>query len=610
MISKIRILPEQLCNKIAAGEVVERPASVLKELLENSLDAGAADIRIEIEKGGKGLIRVVDDGEGMGRDDLFLCLERHATSKIRTDDDLFSLRTLGFRGEALPSIASVSRLTVRSCTADAIEGWEIYAEGGTVRRAGAVGMPRGTRVEVRDLFFNTPARRKFLRKEETELGHAADIVTRLALARPGVQFRLCHEGRSLLEVPRQGDLRERVGTLLGRPLAKDLLSVDEGKGDLALKGLIARPEASRSSTSAMYTFINGRYIRDRVVQHAVLDGYRQLLEKGRFPVTVLFLEIDPAMVDVNVHPTKHEVRFREQGMVHDFIAAAVREVLRPAGWIESPRPERIVPVIPLGASLPAAPADPGTGADHRGRVQEVLQSYALNHSRPVDSLPLRPISTPVASGGASSEGPFTLPSSQPVEEGFFSSLRVIGQYRSSFILAQDGDDLLLIDQHAAHERIGFERLKEQLRSGRVERQALLFPLVLDLDFRTSASLRGHLEELDRLGFELDPFGGNAFALKTVPNLLIDADPERLLRDTAEELSSVGRSVLAEEYIDRILIRMACHGMIRANRPLTVAEMAALLRDLDGVGFRGNCPHGRPVMKRLPLAEVERMFRRS
>ena len=606
MTSKIRILSEQLCNKIAAGEVVERPASVVKELVENSIDAESTDILVEIQRGGKGLIRIVDNGLGMGRDDVFLCLERHATSKIASDEDLFRLRTLGFRGEALPSIASVSRLLLKSCPPAVLEGWEIYAEGGTVHRAGAVGMAQGTTVEIRDLFFNTPARRKFLRKDETETAHIADIITREALARPDVRFRLMNQGRTVIDVYRQKDLTQRVGDLLGRSLVSDLLPLNVCAGeDLSLRGLIAQPQTNRSSTSAMYTYINGRYIRDKVVQHAILDGYRSLLEKGRYPITVLFLEIDPALVDVNVHPTKHEVRFREQGLVHDFIVASVRDLLRPSGWLSrsfggrgavppSSSESLSQPLQPL-PSFKTPPFPPPTDKEESPlqRVQEALQIYARTHPEP-------PPPTP-----------FFFPEKvEPSEtQGFFSSLRIIGQFRRSYILAEDGDDLLLIDQHAAHERIGFERLKEEYRCGRIERQTLLFPPVIEFEFREAAAMGEQREELSRLGFELEPFGGKSHVLKAVPKLLEGCDPERLLRDVAAELVSLGKSAQAEAALDGIFIRMACHAVIRANRPLSPPEIIRLFKDLDSVGFQAGCPHGRPVLKRISLNEVERMFHR-
>lgn len=611
MKQKIQILPENLCNKIAAGEVVERPASVVKELLENSLDAGASEIRVEVESGGRKLIRVIDNGRGMDRDDVFLCLERHATSKIRSDEDLFRLHSFGFRGEALPSIAAVSRLTLASRSEETDVGWEIYAEGGSVKRAGEVGIPCGTTVEVRDLFFNTPARRKFLRQEETELGHIGDVVTKLALVQPAVRFSLVHRGRMLIDLYRHGSLEERVAELLGRPLLKEMVPLSfPGPFGLKLEGLISQPSLNRATTGMMYTFINGRYIRDRVVQHALLEGYRHLLVKGRYPALVIFLEIDPALVDVNVHPTKHEVRFHDQRTVHDFIVAALQQTLRPSGWLAVTNAE---PAKPGG--LASSPPDPVSGESaaavvenpaevRRQEVREALLGYARNRPGPV---------VHVADGATrAANSPFVLPEPPAAENplGFFSSLLVIGQYRRSFIVCQDGDDLVLIDQHAAHERIGFERLRAEYRKDRIERQALLFPAMLEFEFREAAQLNEHLGELERLGFELEPFGGRTFALKAVPRLLGDAQAEQLVRDVAAELVVLGKSGLVEAAVDEILILMACHGMIRANQSLTASEINALLRDLDRVDFSAHCPHGRPVLKRLPLAEVERMFRRT
>jgi DNA mismatch repair protein MutL len=602
MKQKIYILPENLCNQIAAGEVVERPASVVKELLENSLDAGATEIRVEVEGGGKRLIRVADDGHGMGRDDVFLCLERHATSKIRNEEDLFRLHTLGFRGEALPSIAAVSRLTLRSRSEESLGGWEIYVEGGKVKRAGEVGCPGGTTIEVRDLFFNTPARRKFLRRDETELGHIGDVVTKQALAHPEVRFCLVHKGRPLVDVYREAGLPERVAALLGRSLLRDLIPLENiGEKKLRLRGLISQPAANRSGAGSVYTFINGRYIRDRVVQHALMEGYRNLLPKGRYPVVILFLDIDPSLVDFNVHPTKHEVRFREQGLVHDFIVWTVREALRPSGWLSSTAGE--TDSEDVQSATPADISSSDRGKDHQQRVQEALLSYARSRPEHLRSAAYTPVQ-PKA-------GPFVLPDAEKgAGGGFFSSLEIIGQYRRSYILCQDGDDLVLIDQHAAHERIGFERLKAQYQQGNVERQTLLFPVVVELDFREAALLKEHLDELKRLGFDLEPFGGKAFALKAVPRILGETEAERLIREVAEELCAVGKSGLVEKALDNILIVMACHNMVRANQTLAIPEISALLRDLDSVDFNALCPHGRPVMKRFLLSEVERMFNRT
>ncbi|PNU20956.1 DNA mismatch repair protein MutL [Geothermobacter hydrogeniphilus] len=601
MTSQIKILPENLCNKIAAGEVVERPASVVKELLENSIDADARDITIEIEKGGKKLIRLVDDGCGMDRDDIFLCLERHATSKISSADDLFKLQTLGFRGEALPSIAAVSRMVLRSRPPQCEAGMELLLDGGEVKRADVCGMAPGTSVEVRDLFYRLPARRKFLRRDETELAHVGEVVTRTALAHPDIQFRLLHHGRSLIDVRRAEGLRARVANLLGRHLASDLVEIDAAGPDCHIHGLIGPPQTNRATSGTIYTFVNGRYIRDRVVQHAVLDGYRTLLPRGRYPVVVLFLELDPEQVDVNVHPTKHEVRFRQQSRVHDFIVAGLADALRESSWVSpadpGPTPDADAPGPGAVLAMPEK-TPPPSGAGRQAEIRESLQRYVQTPSPPMDSRSV-----------------FALPSAPAAETveadvGFFSGLRLIGQYHNSYLLCQDGPDLLLIDQHAAHERVGFERLRAQWRQGGIERQSLLFPPVLEFSHLEQCRLQENLEKLGRLGFELEPFGGNAFVLKAVPQLLSGSDAEQLVRDVAAELAGLGSSSLIEEALDKVLILMACHRMVRANQALTEAQIRALLKDLDSIDFSAQCPHGRPVMHRLSLAEVEKFFHRG
>ncbi|MCW8892946.1 MAG: DNA mismatch repair endonuclease MutL [Deltaproteobacteria bacterium] len=604
---KIHILPEELCNKIAAGEVVERPSSVVKELVENSLDAGAANIIVELESGGKRLIRVTDDGCGMNRQDAFLSFERHSTSKIFTDTDLFALRTLGFRGEALASIASVSRLKLKTCDNDNGLGQLITAEGGRIKQAEEIGSPRGTLVEVRNLFFNLPARKKFLRKEQTELGHAADVVTKQALANPRVSFRLQHNERILLDLRREKGLPERVAALLGRSLLKDLLPLEYDSGaDLKLRGLISQPQLNRSAGTHIYTFINGRYIRDRVVQHAVMEGYRHLLMKGRYPVAVLFLEMDPAAVDVNVHPTKHEVRFREQSLVHDFIAASLKKTLSPAQWVTSPS-ERVLTTIehtqvapqPVYRSDSSPVEDPPTEPQGLAYPAPISQVYS-------DNPPAQQRTEFVHESALSTQ--YVLPGSQV--GGFFSQLQILGQYHQSYILCQDGDDLVLIDQHAGHERVGFEKLRHFYHAGAIPVQALLFPEILDLDFNSAVALEENLSELRSLGFELEPFGGKSFALKAVPQLLGHVSAASLVVDIALELERIGRTGQLRDSLDEVLILMACHGVIRANQALSTAEIKALFVEMDKIDFKANCPHGRPVLQRMRLSEVERLFRRQ
>lgn len=598
MTTRIRILPEQLANQIAAGEVVERPASVVKELLENAIDAGSSELLIEVEQGGKKLIRVTDNGCGMGKEDLFLALERHATSKISSAAELFALQTLGFRGEALPSVASVARLRLTSRPAGAEHGWQLYAEGGTVRHAEALGVPAGTVVEVRDLFFNTPGRRKFLRSDETEFGHLADVVTRLALARPDIQVRLIHNGRTHLEAYRHQRLEERVAALLGRTLSGAMRPIDSDSGDgLLLGGLLGTPSVSRSTSGHLYTYVNGRFIRDRVVQHAILEGYRTLLEKGRFPVAVLFLDLPPELVDVNVHPTKHEVRFRERQQVHAFIAGAVRAALvEPTRVTAAAAPDED-PSAP-SLSFPTTRAAAG--------IQEALSAYAARHQDPTpSSVHWQSAGKGTALSWPPPAGAEPLPAAPLVA----SPWRVIGQYLNSYLLCQDGDDLLLIDQHAAHERIGFEALRRQLREDGIETQQLLLPAVIECDHRLHAVITAHLADFARLGFLLEPFGGRDFTLLGLPQLLAGADPQRLVLDLAEELAQLGRLADLDSILDRVLMRLACHGMVRAGQALSRAEIESLLAGLAAVDFAAHCPHGRPVLKRLSRAEVERFFHR-
>lgn len=627
MSHKIHILPEALCNQIAAGEVVERPASVVKELVENSLDAGATRIQVEVENGGKRLIRVSDNGCGMQREDAFLCLERHATSKVRAEQDLFRLTTLGFRGEALPSIAAVSRFALRTRVVESLEGWEIIAEGGTVKRASAAGVPPGTSIEIRNLFFNTPARRKFLRRDETELGHIGETLTRLALSRPEVCFRFVHNDRLLWEVNRQNTLAERVAELLGRQAVRDMMCLEcQGPDGMRLSGLISRPSLSRAGLGGIFTFINGRFIRDRVVQHGLGDGYRNLLEKGRHPVLVLFLEVDPSQVDVNVHPTKHEVRFRQQASVHDFIVQSLRDNLSAAAPVADAQRDQSPFQMPMREPSPSAiPAIQHKPPTTRRVPSEISQTHApvissvsqprIKEASVAYSMEQKVLAEPeqdVCPSGSELFGTVVEPAphDQVKNSGFFSGLRIIGQYQNSYLVCQSGQDLLLVDQHAAHERIGFERLKQQYLTGSVERQLLLFPMVLEFDFRQGRLVSEHCETLSRFGFELENFGSNAFALKELPRMLREADVERLVRDVIDELSTIGKSQLIEQEFERILLKMACHGMLRANQRLSQEEMQALLADMDETPFISHCPHGRPTFLRWTLGDVERLFKRA
>ncbi|PLX81396.1 MAG: DNA mismatch repair protein MutL [Desulfuromonas sp.] len=606
MSHKIKILPEQLANQIAAGEVVERPASVVKELVENALDASATEILVDIERGGRSLIRVADNGCGMSREDALLCLERHATSKIGSSADLFALHTMGFRGEALPAIASVARLRLTTRFAGDESGWQVYAEGGSVRQVEAVGTPCGTTVEVRDLFFNTPGRRKFLRKEETEFGHIADVLTRVALSRPDVQVRLTHNGRNYLEAYCHQSLAERAAALLGRKLVGDMLSIEETSAFGAmLFGLFGSPGLSRSSTAQLYTYVNGRFVRDKVLHHAILDAYRTLLEKRRYPAAVLFLDLPPEQVDVNVHPTKHEVRFRDQRQVHDFIASALRTRLQGVSPVLSGSPgagAQLFRSVPEG--VVSRGADPGVEAavspapvgQYQQRIAEALDCYHHDESKRAAVVPA---AASLKGEAVRFDAAHTLP----------ANWRVIGQYLNSYLICQADDQLVLIDQHAAHERIGFEKLRRQLHAGRVASQALLFPQVIELDHREAQLFCELLDNFARFGFEIEPFGGRTFMLKAVPQLLVDCDSERLVRDVAAELNEVDSSAQVDAALERVLMVMACHAMVRAGQSLTMSEMQALVAELAGIDFGSCCPHGRPILRRLSRTEVEKFFHR-
>lgn len=596
MSSRIRILPENLANRIAAGEVVERPAAVVKELVENAIDAGATDIQVEIEGGGKRLIRVVDNGCGMSREDALLSLERHATSKLSSASQLDAIATLGFRGEALPSIASVSRMILTTRESDSVEGVEIYSEGGRLVTVKAHGMAVGTSIEVRGLFFNTPARLKFMRSPVTEAGHVGELLSRLAISRPGIRFSYLSDGKNQFRAL-QGDLVSRVATFLGKESLSDLWPVNSDDDDIIVRGLIGGPSLTRSTSTGLYTFINGRFIRDKVVQHAIVQAYRGTIDKGRYPVLVLFIEMPVQDVDINVHPTKHEVRFREQGKVHDHIFSTVGGVLGRSPWNRKSEPNR--DNNKYTAPDPAAARVSG--------VQDALARYQSSGAKqmsaftfPSTSVPRRdyPVIAQVTNGTACGEN------------GYYSSLAIIGQYKTMYIVCQDGPDLVLIDQHAAHERIAYQRLRgEHVRSG-VESQALLFPETVEMSYAESATISEHADKIEKLGYEIEHFGGTTHVIKGVPRLIAMMGYLPALRDILSELDQVSRSARAEEMLDNLLARVACHSVVRGNHPLTHQEIKALLKQMDDTEFAGTCPHGRPVLVKITLSDIEKMFKRS
>jgi DNA mismatch repair protein MutL len=573
---KIHILSDETASRIAAGEVVERPASVVKELIENSLDAGASEIFVWVEKSGTSLIRVADNGDGMAPDDLALAVERHSTSKLTEGNDLFHIETLGFRGEALPSIASVSRMEIISRPPASAIGYRLRAEGGKKEEIRAAAAALGTSIEIRDIFFNTPARRKFLKSFATELSHICDAVNRMALAYPEVHFRLSHDGRVLADYVPVREGRDRLQQVFGRDIVKDLVPLVGDEGLPAVTGYLSAAPASFPNTRYLMTFVNRRYVRDKVVSHAVLQGYESLLMKGQYPAVVLFLGVPFRDVDVNVHPAKFEVRFRRQSEVHEAVARAVRESLRR----EAKEPSGKTGAMETPAVF--AVGEPTLPYTARAMIQ--------------DSSPVR-------------DSLFLMRETGAIAAGFFSSLTVLGQILGCYLVCASSEGLALIDQHAAHERVAYEKLRQEMAAGKVMKQNLLIPQTVQLSAGELILLERELPELARAGFVLEPFGPAAYAITAVPALLPEGDYRPVVRRWVAELAEVGRSQSFHQHIDERLATIACHSVIRANRKLAMDEMRALLRDLDQIEFATQCPHGRPVLFKLSRTDLEKMFRR-
>jgi len=604
---RIHALEPQLINQIAAGEVIERPASVLKELLENSLDAGAGRIEVDIEEGGKRLIRVRDDGHGIHRDDLGLALSRHATSKIASLADLEQVMSLGFRGEALPSIASVSRLIVQSRTAGSDSGWQVRGDG---REAALepepVPHPPGTTIEVRDLFFNVPARRKFLRTENTEQKYLDAVVQRIALSRPDVELTVRRNRKPQYHLRAgtgEAAQLERVRTLLGSAFADQVLRIEHEAAGLRLSGWIAQPTFSRSQADLQFFFVNGRAVRDKLLAHAVRQSYQDVLFHGRHPAFVLFLELDPKAVDVNAHPAKQEVRFRESRLVHDFLFRTLHTVLadlRPADDQLAPQPVR---------PLPGTTADSGGGYGGRSTVPcqggfslpvgEQIAQYDRLHG---------------AANAAVAPQAQVVPSYETGEDAAGADLPPLGfalaQLKGIYILAENAQGLVLVDMHAAHERITYEHLKNSFAEQGIRAQPLLVPLSLAVSRAEAELAETRHDWFAALGFEIDRLGPEQLVVRQVPALLASGDVEALVRDVLSDLNTHGSSQRIEEAINELLSTMACHGSVRANRRLTLDEMNALLRDMERTERSGQCNHGRPTWVRFSLGELDALFMRG
>jgi DNA mismatch repair protein MutL len=565
--SAIRVLPELLVSQIAAGEVVERPASVLKELIENSIDAGARAITVTLDEGGMRRVQVEDDGEGIAREDLPLALARHATSKIRDLADLEGVATMGFRGEALASIASVSRLSIASRIRDAAHGAHIAGEGAHVGDVSPAARAQGTTVSVGELYFNTPARRKFLRTEATEFGHCDEAFRRVALARCELAFTLKHNGRVSRHL-RPQTLADRAALLLGEELVAASVPIETRSAGLALTGLAGTPQAAKPRAEAQYFFVNGRFVRDRVLAHAVREAYSQLLHGERQPAYVLFLELDPRAVDVNVHPSKTEVRFRDSRAMHQFVRHALERALSPSA-AEAP--------VTYASVSQARPIQPSFGLAQPAAAYQAFMGSAV-------PLPAAEKAPPL---------------------GY-----ALGQLHGVYILAQNEAGLVLVDMHAAHERIVMEKLKQNLDAGAVQRQALLVPAVLAAEALDIATAEENREVLERLGLELAASGPNELSVRAAPAALAAGDIPGLARDVLREIREFGGSSALATRQNELLATMACHAAVRANRALTIAEMNALLREMEETERSGSCNHGRPTWYQLTLADLDRLFLRG
>ncbi|PSM11779.1 DNA mismatch repair endonuclease MutL [Stenotrophomonas maltophilia] len=625
----IRPLPEILINQIAAGEVVERPASVVKELVENAIDAGASRVDIDLEEGGVRLIRIRDNGSGIAPEQLPLAVSRHATSKIADLDDLESVATLGFRGEALPSIASVSRFTLSSRRAHDEHGSALQIEGGKIGDVTPRAHAPGTTVEVRELFYNVPARRKFLRAERTELGHIEEWLRSLALARPDVELRVSHNGKASRRY-KPGDLYSdaRLAETLGEDFANQAVRVDHSGAGLRLHGWIAQPHYSRASADQQYLYVNGRSVRDRSVAHAVKMAYGDVLYHGRQPAYVLFLELDPTRVDVNVHPAKHEVRFRDSRLVHDFVYRTLKDALADTRAGMSVQEIGAGPVHPVDTA--AASMASSAGASGFGLVRGPAPGAGSGGGgggfsgwRPQQPLGLQVADAPAAyaalyAAPAGAERGAALPP-MPTENGLPVTSAdagvpplgyAIAQLHGIYILAENAEGLIVVDMHAAHERIGYERLKNAHDGIGLQSQPLLVPITLAVGEREADTAESEAETLAALGFEVTRAGPGSLHVRSIPALLAHAEPEGLLRDVLTDLREHGQSRRVASARDELLSTMACHGAVRANRRLTVPEMNALLRDMEITERSGQCNHGRPTWARFSLAEIDRWFLRG
>jgi DNA mismatch repair protein MutL len=610
--AKIRILPDALASQVAAGEVVERPAALVRELVENSLDAGARHIEVHAQRGGTALIRIVDDGSGMDREDAMLCLERHATSKIRTKEDLGAICTFGFRGEALPSIASVSRFRLATREKDALVGTEIEVNGGKLTAVRDHGGAAGTVIEARSLFFNVPARRKFLRTENTEFSHVEQQLRLHAIANPQVAFTLTHNGELVLHLPATRDMLERIRGLVGEELATRLLKIEETTlHGVTVSGYIGGPGMSRSNRQMQTTYLNGRPIESASISYGLREGYHTALMKGQYPVTFLFIQMDPTAFDVNVHPAKKEVRFHDGNSVRDTIARSVSRTLENASKLHTGHAPAARPLPAASTSAPVIPV-----SRQEELEMPVTPSSAPLRQMPVASVPRpglepspprpsEPVSTPEVMLPKPVENAKTASSDVPSPNDF----RIIGVLQKLYVLMESKEGLVLMDQHAAHERVNFEKFRRALESGGVPCQRLLMPITLQTTPRDADVLKQNQASLTRLGIEIEPFGPNIFKVEALPSFLKTDDPAAWLDQVIEELSSLTAKASSLRLSEDAIATTACRASVKSNDVLSIPELQALLKDLFSCEMPYCCPHGRPTLVQISTAELERKFGR-
>jgi DNA mismatch repair protein MutL len=594
---RIVVLSTEIANKIAAGEVVERPASIVKELLENSIDAGATDIRVELEKGGCQSIKVIDNGSGIEHEDVPLVFERHATSKIYKYDDIFNVLSFGFRGEAMPSIASVARVELLTRRKNDLSGTKATLEAGAIKEVAPAGAPEGTQISITKIFANVPARRKFLKTEATEQGACLDVVTRLALAHPEIRFKALVNGKELFSAPEVSDISKRISMIMGDDFSAHCISVDAQKDNLSLTGYISRPEYTKSNSKSIYLFVNKRFIRDNSVTHAVLSAYRQIIEPRRYPAAVLFLDMPPEDVDVNVHPAKMEVRFKNAHGVYELVSRTISQNLAKAETSKGNFIYRLASKEKTDYSFSTptvrerSPAMP-FGMFSRQNIQQAINDDLLKR--------------PIAEKTTPPEGSDKFSANEIIS---FTGMRYVGQYANTYLIFEGDGGLVLLDQHAAHERIILEKLKKE-SGDKVISQSLLIPEIINLTPAQITLFSDYIDLLREIGLEIEIFGRDAIAVKAVPATLSQIKISEMILDIADQLSDQNQTPSLLERREKILASLACRAAIKANRVLSNEEVAVLCRELEATPFNLTCPHGRPITINFSLSEIERMFKRK